>query len=446
MRVLFTVWPAQAHLLPTYSLAAALQAAGHDVRVAGLRTTAESARAIGLTGVSLGGPELSVGSLEEIRARETSAERFEGELDHLEKELALDEADGRHWQTFRQFPLSAARMFHPAHGGPHDHPALLDELIDFADRWQPDLVLWDPIWPSSAIAARLTGAAHARLLWGQDYHAWAQDRIDARTGPGAHGPHGPRGPLADLVRGLADHHGVQVDEELLFGQWSVDPMPAAMRLSTRTRTVPMRWIPYTGPASLPTWMRESPTRPRVAVTLGSSVRTFAPGSWTRWVDNLLETVDGLDIDVVATFDDEQLAGRKVPDNVRALAYVPLAPLLPTCSALIHHGGSGTHGAAVAHGVPQLITLADRGPGTPVTDNTMGAWSFARHIEERGAGLILNQDLHSVSEMRERLDRVVHDPSFREGARALRRDALAVPSPMDLVPTLEELTARHRVPA
>ncbi|MGW6570450.1 nucleotide disphospho-sugar-binding domain-containing protein [Streptomyces sp. NPDC054975] len=440
MRVLFTVWPAQAHLFPTYSLAAALQAAGHEVRVAGLRTTAENARAIGLTGVSLGGREFSAASLDELRARESSAERFEEELDLVEKGLALDEAEIRHWQTFRHFPLSAARVFHPAYGGPEGHPALLDSLIDFAGRWQPDLVLWDPIWPSSAIAARLVGAAHARLLWGEDYYAWAQDRIEAHVGPGAPSP------LAGLVRGLAEHHGVEVDEELLFGQWSVDPMPAAMRLSTRTRTVPMRWIPYTGPATLPEWMREPPTRPRVAMTLGGSIRTLAPGSWTRWVDNLLAAVDGLDVDVVATFDEGQLAGRTVPDNVRAFDYVPLAPLLPTCAALIHHGGSGTHGAAVAHGVPQLITLEDRGPQTPVTDNTMGAWSFARHIEERGAGLTLNQDLHSVAEMRERLLRVIGDPSFRDGARALRRDALAVPSPADIVPTLEKLTARHRARA
>ncbi|MEU9701221.1 nucleotide disphospho-sugar-binding domain-containing protein [Streptomyces sp. NPDC047981] len=435
--MLFAVWPAQAHLFPTYPLAAALQAAGHEVRVAGPHTTAEKARAIGLNGVSLGGTEFTATSLAELRAGETAAELFEGELDSIEKELSLDEADQRQWQTFRHFPLSAARLFHPAHSSPQGHPALLDHLLDFTARWRPDLVLWDPIWPSAAIAARLTGAAHARLLWGQDYGAWAQDRIDTHLGPGA------RSPLVALVRGLAEHHGVEVDEELLFGQWSVDPMPAAMRLSTRARTVAMRWIPYTGPAVLPSWMREPPTRPRVAVTLGGSVRTFAPGSWRRWVDNLLSAVDGLDVDVFATFDDDQLAGRTVPGNVHAHAYVPLAPLLPTCAALIHHGGSGTHGAALAHGVPQLITLADRGPDTPVTDNTMSAWNFARHVEEGGAGLTLNQDAHSVAEMRARLLRVVRDPSFREGARRLQQDALAVPAPSDVVPTLEKLTARHR---
>jgi hypothetical protein len=40
--------------------------------------------------------------------------------------------------------------------------------------------------------------------------------------------------------------------------------------------------------------------------------------------------------------------------VRVVDFVPLNALLPTCSAVVHHGGSGTFAAVLEHGVPQLI--------------------------------------------------------------------------------------------
>ncbi|MDQ0988734.1 UDP:flavonoid glycosyltransferase YjiC (YdhE family) [Streptomyces sp. V2I9] len=45
-------------------------------------------------------------------------------------------------------------------------------------------------------------------------------------------------------------------------------------------------------------------------------------------------------------------------------------------------------------------------------------------------------------VRESLVRLLEDPAFREGAAALRKDVLAAPSPNEVVPVLEELTARH----
>lgn len=43
-----------------------------------------------------------------------------------------------------------------------------------------------------------------------------------------------------------------------------------------------------------------------------------------------------------------------PANARVERFIPQAELLPSCSAIVHHGGAGTTFGALAHGVPQVI--------------------------------------------------------------------------------------------
>ncbi|WP_445330439.1 glycosyltransferase [Streptomyces sp. A475] len=148
---------------------------------------------------------------------------------------------------------------------------------------------------------------------------------------------------------------------------------------------------------------------------------------------MLETVGGLDAEVVATLNEAQLAGQHVPDNVRTVDYLPLNQLLPSCSAIIHHGGGGTLAAAVAHQVPQLV-LRDEGVEGP---------AYARYLTDRSAGLTLDHKEQSPQEMRARIQRVLQEPRFRAGADTLHADWLATPSPHDVVPVLEGLTARYR---
>ena len=44
----------------------------------------------------------------------------------------------------------------------------------------------------------------------------------------------------------------------------------------------------------------------------------------------------------------------LPDTIRAFSFLPLGKILPSCSAIIHHGGIGTLGQALKAGIPQLI--------------------------------------------------------------------------------------------
>ncbi|MBY8870735.1 DUF1205 domain-containing protein [Micromonospora sp. PLK6-60] len=444
MRVVFTVWPAPAHLYPVVPLAWALQNAGHEVCVASHPVLTEAIVAAGLAPVAVGDPAVPpMGP-----GKPYPAER--ARLDELTRQLALDPAQRDPWDIFYQFMLPAIWDFHPAGASPEQPRPGVDDLVDFARHWQPDLVLWDPCWPGAAVAARAAGAAQARLLWGQDYFTWSLDEFAARqAGAGAAlGEH----PLVEAVAPVAQRHRVTLDDELLRGQWTVNPTPAGVWLPTpHTRTVAVRWVPFAAQAPAPAWLYENPGRPRVAVSLGLSQRTYMRGGWGH-VPSLLDAVADLDVEVVATLNAAQLedVGR-VPDNVRLVDYLPLSQLLPTSVALVHHGGMGTYATAAALGVPQLITDSDVDQGLAVVGDNEGSvaakhiesTATAQHVVRRGAGLRLDIGHPSAEAMRKQLVRVLEDPSFADGAAALHEDILATPSPAEIVGALERLTARRR---
>ncbi|MCX4970506.1 DUF1205 domain-containing protein [Streptomyces sp. NBC_00654] len=422
MRILFVVWPMAAHLYPIVPLARAFQAAGHETRVASHPALVEEITAAGLAAVSVGTPD-TMPKLSEVGDYVVPEE----ERNRLAKAFNVTGADEHAWFMFSYFALAGTRIFHSPGAASDGAIPGTDHLVDLARAWEPDLVLWD-MWPAAAIAARVTGAAHARFLWGPDYCGWARQRY-LRLG-GAEWT-GQQDPLTEAVTEAARRHGVTVDDELLLGQLTLDPTPTALRLDTPAQTVSMRRVPYTGTDVVPDWLHQRPQRPRVAVSLGMSGREYATNG--ALITKLLEMVADLDVEVVATLNEVQLAGQRVPDNVRVLDYVPLNQLLPTCSAIVHHGGSGTVMAAVAHRVPQLIE-----------EEGLESATYAPYVMRHGAGLTLDHKRQSVDVMRARLLRVLHEPSFHAGADSLYAEWLTMPSPRDVVPVLEELTRHHRL--
>ncbi|MFE6621145.1 nucleotide disphospho-sugar-binding domain-containing protein [Streptomyces sp. NPDC057740] len=436
MRVLFTVWPAAAHLFPSVPLAWALQAAGHEVCVASRPALAGPTKAAGLAAA----PLVDESDLpRSVGAANPASEESRQAWSRITEAMAIDPVDdpvATHiWRLHRDYVAPALLDLQPADARPDRPQPVLDALVRFCRSWQPDLVLWDPTMPASAVAARAVGAAHARLLWGLDHVGWSLQRY-ARRKEELGEALSDGDPVVTAVHAMAERYGLAFDEELLHGQWSVDPMPAAMRLPTERHTVPMSWIPYTGSGVLPEWLHERTGRPRVALTLGASMRAFSKDS-TPLIANLLEALGEMDVDVVATLDASQLEGVvRVPDNVRTIDYLPLSQLLPTCSAVIHHGGYGTMCAAAAADVPQIVAM----DGDAVMEGPISA----AHLTERGVGLLLRHEECSVDDIRKMVTRVLEEPSFRQGSQALRRDLLASPSPAEVVPVLERLVAEYRV--
>ncbi|AUS81278.1 DUF1205 domain-containing protein [Actinoalloteichus sp. AHMU CJ021] len=466
MRVLFIVYPSHAHFWPAVPLAWGLQSAGHEVRVATHARFEGSVTAAGLTPVGLGDA-----SVDEARTRpDARAPAHPEEVLRYADALGLDEQGREHWIAYYQWLLNPISDYIRT-----DLP-YADELIDFARQWKPDLVIWDPTFACGPFAARACGAAHARMLIGPDILAWSLDRLAERGTELLAAGLSPN-PQVELMTPLAEKYGMEIDDELLYGQWSMDPMPPGMVLPTSTTTLAMRYVPYNGAEAFPRWLTDRPERPRVALSLGESTRRFIKGDWGR-TPMILEAVADLDVELVATLNEPQLEGvDRIPDNVRVIEWVPLTHLMPTCSALIHHGGIGTFAAPAAMRVPQIVCdtgetlmmrpveVDPRGPGDGtyrvgfefgISEDVVEkvtSWELpakkleatltADYVVARGAGLRLNHRTTSVEDIRRMITAVVEDPSFQRGARDVRESWLAMPSPADVVPLLEGMTAERR---
>ncbi|WP_340376211.1 activator-dependent family glycosyltransferase [Streptomyces sp. SS7] len=430
MRVLLTSFAMDAHFNGSVPLAWALRAAGHEVRVASQPSLTGSITAAGLTAVPVGADP---GLDEMVKGVGDSV------LSHHADQSLDPDAPGQLTPAFLKGwdTMMTATFFTLINDDP-----MVDELVAFARAWEPDLILWEPFTFAGAVAAKVTGAAHARLLSFPDMFLSMRRAFLTQLGPGPRGTDGERGPhtedsVGQWLQWTLGRYGVPFDEEAVTGQWSVDQVPRSFRAPSDRPTVGMRYVPYNGPvpAVVPDWLRVPPTRPRVCVTLGLTARTSEFPNAVP-VDLVLEAIEGLDIEVVATLDAEQRALlSRVPDNVRLVDHVPLHALLPTCAAVVHHGGAGTWSTALVEGVPQIA---------------MGwiwdAIERARRQQELGAGLHLPSHEVTVEGLRSRLVRLLDEPSFASAAARLRAEARSDPTPAQVVPVLERLTARHRAHA
>ncbi|WP_435974249.1 nucleotide disphospho-sugar-binding domain-containing protein [Streptomyces sp. Qhu_M48] len=417
MRILFAVAPLTAHLYPSVPLAWALQSAGHDVRVAGNTGLVGEITAAGLTAVGIGEPASPLAPI------------TDEELDRFSDALGFEPGSDfdRLWRATRYYLVAAYKRYHPDAEG-RQEPA--DNLVEAARSWRPDVVVWDPACPVGAVAARECGAASVRMLWGPDYFGWIRRTLTGRKGDAVSAESDP---LAALLAPVFGRFGHDFSDDLLFGDVTVDPIPAQLPGPEGLRRIPMRWVPYTGAGPVPEWLARPPARPRVCLSLGVTGRTVHDGRDER-VAAVLEAVADLDVEVVATVNTAQLGpDPSVPDNVRIVDYLPLTQVMPTCSAVVHHGGFGTFFAAAAHRVPQLIVGEDLG----------SALNSTRYLESRGAGVTLHADGLSAAQVGEQLSRLLTEPSFQEGAAAVHADLTAAPGPGELVPVLERLAARRR---
>jgi glycosyltransferase (activator-dependent family) len=431
MRVLFVTLPAKAHLYAQVPLAWALRAAGHEVCVASQPDLAEAITAAGLTAVPVG----RVMHQEAVRTqgrrrREELEER--GEEVHpfyLEWERELDIAEFRPERLTPEYMHGVLLIwtFIFQNTSP---PEMIEDLVGFARAWRPDLLIADTTVFAGAIAARASGAVHARLLYGLDLVGHMRQKYLEML---SSLPWERRDdPVREWLTPILAGYGCEFGEDVVLGQWSIDPTLPSMRLAVDHHYLPMRFVPYNGPAKIPDWLREPPKRQRACLTLGLSLREIL-GKDRVSVAMLLEAVGGLDAEVVATLDANQLAGAQVPGNVRAVDFVPLNELLPSCSAIIHQGGFGQAQNAIAHGIPQIML-------------PNGYWDTmprARRVHDAGAGLcVADAERMTAAELRRQLEAVLADPSFAKGAHRLRTEMLGTPAPAEVARTIEALVANR----
>ncbi|KAB1116495.1 activator-dependent family glycosyltransferase [Micromonospora aurantiaca] len=415
MRVLFTPFPSSSHVNNQVPLAWALRAAGHEVCMATQPDATEDILGAGLTAVPVGDMLDVAQHVRDAEAREEERPPADGEagswLDTFDisetrtESLTYDYLHG----TLTAWTNVVLQNTMPRRA--------LDELVAFTAHWHPDLVIWDPMYFAGAIAAKSCGAAHARFLFGLDVLGNLRRHYLAAL---AARPATLReDPLAEWL----GRFGSGFTEDLVVGQWTLDPVPSSLALDTGLPRVGVRYVPYNGASVVPDWIGELEAgTARVCITLGMAHREVW-GTDRLSVGRILQGVADLGVEVIATLDDVEA------DGVRVVDFVPLDVLLPLCSAVVSHGGAGSFQTALVHGVPQVV----------VPDMLWDTGLKARRLAGSGAGLYAND----LTGLRDLVGQALHDRGIAAAARRLRSEALAMPAPSEVVALLERLTAANR---
>ncbi|WP_405577899.1 nucleotide disphospho-sugar-binding domain-containing protein [Streptomyces sp. NBC_01190] len=391
MRVLF-VAHGPAHVPWIVPLAWAGQLAGHDIRVAARPQSVPQVTAAGLVAVQIGTPEAGDAFIR--RAAPASGER--------PARLPPDWPSGPlGWSEERRLRWSDQVLALA--------DSLADDLVEFARYWRPDLVVYDVGSVVGLVAAAAVGVPALA-------HTWCQP-------VGLYFLHEDEVPPAYLR--LFERFGAQ--PRIGTDTW-IDCAPPALRTAHPVPRIPMRYVPYNGAGEVPRWLRREPDRRRICVTGGITTSTV-----DEFGAQLLREAAEIDADIVlAVARPEVFRQQKLPTNVRLTGWVPLTALLPTCHALVQHGGAGTLMTALAHGIPQLVVPE----GTDTSQSLCGD-----QVEQCGAGVHLRAGQRTrPGALTAALDDLLGQEHYARRAGEIREEIAAMPSPAEVVTQAEALAA------
>ncbi|GAA3641657.1 glycosyltransferase [Nonomuraea antimicrobica] len=422
MRVVLTQLAATAHLNLMVPLGWALKAAGHEVVVAGQPDIMPAVERTGLTGVAVG---------EEARyAERIAALPPEGTIYGSGYDITETRPEVLTYEYVRD---CLAAFASPLALDINTDATVFDDLVAFCRVWRPDLVIWDSMTFTGPVAAAASGAAHVRTTIGRDHWGRLRElflRLRADR-PEAAG----EDPVRDWLTAKLEKYGCAYDDDLVLGQTTIDWMPSWLRIPAQYDYLPVRYVAYNGPGDVPGWaLSPEPGRPRVCVTLGLSFNEVWEGRAELGYADLFDAVADLDVEVVALLGGATVPdGITVPGNIRIPGYVPLDPLLKSCSAIVHHAGTGTTLTALLNGVPQLIVPHALHDERQVADA----------VDAYGAGVHLPPEKLSADTLRAALQRILSDSAFAERADRARQEMRETPTPHALVRDLEAHVARHQ---
>lgn len=339
--------------------------------VAGPRSIAKEARTAGL-------PSTVVGT---ISPREMWA--------------ASADPTGRNNHTVAEFGISVAER-------------TADDVVNLSKTWQPDVVVSEPMELTGPMVAALHEIPLVTHRWGlqlpEELQAALTDTVHSR--------------LAALHRrhGLL---GTECPEHLV-----IENCPLSLRRSESDKAVPMRYVPYCGAGIMPSWLLDRSTEPRICVSMGSLPLEAGIEGLRVTVDALAE----LPVEVVvAGAGSRDSALGELPANARAGGWIPHDQLLPTCDAVVHHGGAGSSMAALDHGLPQLVLpqLGDQ-------------FANADQLAQRGVAEKLDLHERTTDRTCRAVEYLLAEPSYRARAREVRTEIATMPAPTEVATVLERI--------
>lgn len=383
MRVLCSSTPMEGVFTPFVPLGRALLAAGHEVLVAtGADLEARVAREGFATAVA--GPTA-----------------MEGAATAMADPAAVNAAEGEHWHF-------GGAMF-----GAVIAPAKAPPLRQLADDFQPDLVVHPPVDLAAPLVAVERGLPSVTYGFGQVLEPQLLDALAERVAP------------------LWRDAGLEPDPYAgLFRCRYLDPSPPSMqghRGPAAAVAAPIRpEIPGDPAAPLPEWAGSLGGRPVVYLSLGTVPFFNQPERFLT----LLAELAHEDIELVVTvgeLNDPAALGAQ-PPNVHVEQWLPLAPLLPRCDAVVCHAGTGTTLAALTAGLPLVLV-------------PQGADQFtnAAACELVGVARVLQPAAISSTAVRDAaLGILQHDSTEHEVARRIAAEITSMPSAIEVAHDLEQL--------
>lgn len=359
-------------------LATAVRNAGHEILVAAFDELTPSIESVGLPPVAV----------ETTETTET--------LKYMDRPLGKIE-----------FPFTPEQEL-PFLGGWFGRQAAVsfDGLVKLADNWRPDLVVGGTLAYATSLLSSRLGIPHVRQAW------------DWVSFTGAH-----RYAAEELKPELARLGIDQLSEPDLF----IDICPPSLKLPGATAGVPMRWIPGNRQRKLEPWMYTRGERPRVCVTIGS-FRT-AQTAMFEFLCGLVDKVSQLDVElVVAANEDAAVELRQRYPKVRS-GWVPLEFLAPTCDVILHHNGGLTSMNAMGAGTPQVILSR-----FDLFNDSL------QLLEDQGSGIALFRGNDTAESAVAACEKVLSDSSYSMRARLLADEIAGLPTPPELVGSLERLVS------
>ena len=383
MRILFTCRPTVGHLYPLLPLAEAARNAGHEVAFASAPSTIAQARGFGFVGFPAG--------------RET--------LNPKQRLAQFPELEGmaqvsREWIFTRWFAGYESLERAP-------------DLLAIGREWGCDVIVND--W------AELAGPAVAAKLG-----------IPSAT----LGLAVPRPDIAELVEPWIaptwSSMGLDVPPFAgLFDGLFLDPCPPSMRPPgvQVPNTQPIR--PGGGPPSRSDdadKLAQLPPGRLLLVTFGT-IFGSNPGLYRTVIDGVRD----LGRTVVVTLGSltAPSAIGPLPGNVFCFDFLTQGTVLPRCDLVVTHGGSGSTLGPLTEGIPLLVLPQ----GADQFDN-------ADAVARAGAGLVIQPGDFNAAAVEAAARRLL-DGACATGARTVAEELAAMPSPDEVIRSLERLAQRGR---
>jgi UDP:flavonoid glycosyltransferase YjiC (YdhE family) len=384
MRVLFTFMGGNGHFVPLIPVARAAEAAGHTITFGCGPSMVSTVKTAGFPVFQLG----------------TGVGQPPGRLPLRPLDSARED------QEFRdRFARKGAQS-----RAPH--------IIALCAEWKPELLVCEETDFGSMLAAEYLGLPYATVLV-MAAGSFVRSEV-----------------IGGALNELRSKYTLPFDPELemLHRFLVLSPFPRSLRDPAYPLPVTAHafrpFKPEGNKSQAPAWLLARSSAPVVYFTLGTVFNLESGDLFTRVLAGLCDLPVNIMVTVGRDIDPKEFGPQ--PANVYIDRYITQDSILPFCSLVISHAGSGSVAGAVAYGRPMV--LIPMGADQPLN---------AARCVELGVAQALDPMEATPESIRSAVSTVLAEPSYRIAAERIRDEFTELPGPEYSTLLLERLATEKR---